>query len=83
MQAPGRWRREGPERGSSSGVGVNRARSCAGLTADRLRSEVESRLARFKQPRHYAFVDHLPRNAMGKVQKNLLREDYRDVFQKG
>jgi malonyl-CoA/methylmalonyl-CoA synthetase len=26
------------------------------------------------------FVDELPRNAMGKVQKNLLRERYADLF---
>jgi malonyl-CoA/methylmalonyl-CoA synthetase len=38
------------------------------------------RLARFKQPRHVAFVDALPKNAMGKVQKTLLRDAYRDVF---
>jgi len=33
-------------------------------------------LARFKLPRRMYFVDELPRNAMGKVQKNLLRETY-------
>lgn len=31
-------------------------------------------LARFKRPRHYRFVDELPRNASGKIQKFLLRE---------
>jgi malonyl-CoA/methylmalonyl-CoA synthetase len=34
------------------------------------------RLAKFKQPKTIHFVDVLPRNAMGKVQKNLLRETY-------
>ncbi len=33
-------------------------------------------LARFKQPKHVAVVADLPRNAMGKVQKNVLRERY-------
>ena len=33
-------------------------------------------LARFKLPRRIVFVDELPRNAMGKVQKNRLREHY-------
>ena len=33
-------------------------------------------LARFKLPRRVFFVDELPRNAMGKVQKNRLRERY-------
>jgi malonyl-CoA/methylmalonyl-CoA synthetase len=27
------------------------------------------------------FVDSLPRNAMGKVQKNLLREQYQNLYQ--
>lgn len=39
------------------------------------------KLAAFKAPKRVFFVDDLPRNAMGKVQKNLLREKYRDVFQ--
>jgi malonyl-CoA/methylmalonyl-CoA synthetase len=34
------------------------------------------RLAKFKQPKTIHFVDALPRNTMGKVQKNLLRETY-------
>jgi malonyl-CoA/methylmalonyl-CoA synthetase len=38
------------------------------------------RLARFKQPRRVLIVDELPRNTMGKVQKNLLRDSYRDLY---
>ena len=37
-------------------------------------------LARFKQPRRILFVDALPRNAMGKVQKAALRETYAGLF---
>ena len=37
-------------------------------------------LAAFKAPKRVFFVEDLPRNAMGKVQKNLLRETYKDVF---
>ncbi len=36
----------------------------------------ESQLARFKQPRRVVMVDELPRNTMGKVQKNILRDQY-------
>ncbi|HVB89447.1 MAG TPA: malonyl-CoA synthase [Beijerinckiaceae bacterium] len=41
---------------------------------------LRDRLARFKQPKRVYFVDALPRNSMGKVQKNILRETYRDAF---
>jgi malonyl-CoA/methylmalonyl-CoA synthetase len=41
---------------------------------------IGDRLARFKQPRRIFIVDELPRNTMGKVQKNFLRERYKDVF---
>ena len=35
---------------------------------------VAPKLARFKHPRAYIFTDALPRNTMGKVQKNILRQ---------
>lgn len=37
---------------------------------------VKPMLANFKRPKSYVAVDELPRNAMGKVQKNELREKY-------
>ena len=37
-------------------------------------------LARFKHPRRLIEVERLPRNTMGKVQKNLLRERFSDLF---
>ncbi len=37
---------------------------------------LEERLARFKRPRQVFFVEDLPRNAMGKVQKATLRERF-------
>ena len=37
-------------------------------------------LARFKQPRRVVFVTELPRNAMGKVRKQALRETYADAL---
>ena len=45
-----------------------------------LRAALASRLARFKQPKKVVNVAQLPRNAMGKVQKNRLREDYGALF---
>ena len=40
-----------------------------------------SSLAKFKRPRKFFWVDELPRNTMGKVQKQLLRERYKSAFQ--
>lgn len=37
-------------------------------------------LAKFKRPRRFFWIDALPRNAMGKVRKQVLRERFRDVF---
>lgn len=45
-----------------------------------LTSALASRLARFKQPRRIIFIDELPKNGMGKVQKVVLRDLYRDSF---
>ena len=47
---------------------------------DTLRSVLDAGLARFKHPRRFYWVEELPRNAMGKVQKNVLRERYRDAY---
>ena len=38
-----------------------------------LRTHADRHLARYKQPRRYEFLDAIPRNAMGKVQKSQLR----------
>ncbi len=41
---------------------------------------LDGRLARFKQPKRVLFLDELPRNTMGKVQKNLLRDRFADLY---
>ena len=41
---------------------------------------LKDRLARYKQPKRVLFVDDLPRNTMGKVQKNILRQTYGDLY---
>jgi malonyl-CoA/methylmalonyl-CoA synthetase len=43
-------------------------------------AECRRQLAAYKSPKRVVFVDELPRNAMGKVQKNLLRERYAGLF---
>jgi malonyl-CoA/methylmalonyl-CoA synthetase len=39
----------------------------------------KNQLANFKVPKRVVLVNELPRNAMGKVQKNLLRKDHSDL----
>jgi malonyl-CoA/methylmalonyl-CoA synthetase len=43
---------------------------------------LDGRLAKFKMPKRVIVVDELPRNAMGKVQKNILRETYAKIYAK-
>ena len=49
------------------------------LNEDSIIAPLSGQIARFKQPKRVFFIDELPRNAMGKVQKNQLRERYFDV----
>jgi malonyl-CoA/methylmalonyl-CoA synthetase len=42
-------------------------------------SALKDRLANFKRPKSVFIVEQLPRNAMGKVQKNVLRAQFSDV----
>jgi malonyl-CoA/methylmalonyl-CoA synthetase len=41
---------------------------------------LKAKIANFKVPKHVFVVDELPRNTMGKVQKNLLREQHQGLF---
>ncbi|UAB91465.1 malonyl-CoA synthase (plasmid) [Ruegeria sp. SCSIO 43209] len=47
---------------------------------DAMMQAVRGSLARFKHPRKLILLDELPRNTMGKVQKNILRDRYKDMF---
>ncbi len=49
-------------------------------SAGSLRRRLSSRLAGYKIPKRFLIVDCLPRNAMGKVQKNVLRSRYAGLF---
>ncbi len=50
------------------------------INIQQIEAAIAESLARFKHPRQIIVVDSLPRNAMGKVQKNVLREEYRHLF---
>ena len=45
------------------------------------RRAAKARIANFKVPKQIFVVPELPRNAMGKVQKNLLRDQHRSLFE--
>ena len=50
------------------------------IDAEAILAALGDRLARFKQPKAVIFIDELPRNTMGKVQKNLLRDRFADFY---
>ncbi len=57
-------------------LGVLVPRPGATIDRDAVMAALSGSLARFKQPRRLEIVEELPRNTMGKVQKNLLRERF-------
>ena len=62
------------------GVAVVIAKPGAQLDADAIVAQLKSQLANFKIPKKCFVVGELPRNTMGKVQKNLLRDQYKGLF---
>jgi malonyl-CoA/methylmalonyl-CoA synthetase len=68
-----------PDFGEGVTAVVVRARGAA-IDEKQIASALEGKLAKFKQPKKIFFVDDLPRNAMGKVQKNLLRDRYKTIY---
>ena len=74
-------RRAAPRLRRGGGGGRRRAgpaRAIDGEATDR--GAEERSIANFKVPKRVFVVDELPRNAMGKVQKNLLREEHQALF---
>ncbi|OSQ51940.1 malonate--CoA ligase [Marivita geojedonensis] len=51
------------------------------IDVDAIKTAAREHLAGFKRPKVFEVVDALPRNTMGKVQKNQLRDTYAKVFQ--
>jgi malonyl-CoA/methylmalonyl-CoA synthetase len=64
-------------------VAVVIAKSSDTFDEQRIREFGRQRLASFKLPKRVVAVDDLPRNAMGKVQKNLLRDQYVTLMSEG
>lgn len=52
----------------------------AALDPGQIVARLKQSIANYKVPKRVFVVDELPRNAMGKVQKNVLRERYRQTF---
>ena len=67
------------------GEGVTAVVVCdksAGVDEAAVLKALDGRLAKFKMPKRVFIVDELPRNAMGKVQKNILRDTYKGIYAK-
>ncbi|MET4119705.1 malonyl-CoA/methylmalonyl-CoA synthetase [Bradyrhizobium sp. JR1.5] len=67
------------------GEGVTAVLVCnkgADVTEAAVLKALDGRLAKFKMPKRVFVVDELPRNTMGKVQKNVLRDIYKDLYAK-
>jgi malonyl-CoA/methylmalonyl-CoA synthetase len=65
------------------GEGVTAVVVCnegAALEPDDVLSGLSDQIARFKHPKRVVFLDELPRNTMGKVQKNVLRERFARLY---
>ncbi len=67
-----------PDFGEAVSAVVVRQNNAAGaaLSEASIIAAIKGELANFKVPKWVYLVDQLPRNAMGKVQKNVLREQY-------
>lgn len=67
------------------GEGVTAVLVCnkgADITEGAVLKALDGRLAKFKMPKRVFVVDELPRNTMGKVQKNVLRDTYKNIYAK-
>ena len=63
-----------------AGVAVVVGKAGSALDSAEMLAELKSKIANFKVPKRIFIVDDLPRNAMGKVQKNLLRQEHAGLF---
>ena len=63
------------------GVALVTLKAGAALAPDAILADLKAKLANFKIPKRCFVVEELPRNTMGKVQKALLREQYKGLFE--
>jgi malonyl-CoA/methylmalonyl-CoA synthetase len=59
------------------------AKKDAALGEKEILARLSGKLARFKHPKRAIFVSELPRNSMGKVQKSILRDRFKDLYRAG
>jgi malonyl-CoA/methylmalonyl-CoA synthetase len=69
-----------PDFGEGVAAVVVASGSSQPLTEASILAALKPRLAAYKMPKRVFLVPELPRNTMGKVQKNVLRETYRTLF---
>ena len=62
------------------GIAIVIAKPGVTLESGQILATLKSKLANFKIPKQCYVVPELPRNTMGKVQKNLLREQHKALF---
>jgi malonyl-CoA/methylmalonyl-CoA synthetase len=61
-------------------VAVITLKAGASVQPQSVLAELKAKLANFKIPKRCFVVTELPRNTMGKVQKNLLRDQHKGLF---
>ena len=69
-----------PDFGEAVTAVVMRKAGREDVTAELIQAKLKTELANFKQPKRVFFVEELPRNTMGKVQKNVLRDRFKNTF---
>jgi malonyl-CoA/methylmalonyl-CoA synthetase len=62
------------------GVAVVTPKAGSRIDGESIILQLKAQLANFKIPKRCFVVDELPRNTMGKVQKNLLRQQHQNLF---
>jgi malonyl-CoA/methylmalonyl-CoA synthetase len=69
-----------PDFGEGVTAAVVRSGGTESLSESEAIAALRARLASYKLPKRVLFLDDLPRNTMGKVEKKLLRERYAEIY---